>query len=73
MAAQPVNVERTVVSLILGGSLAIPPFQSDTFPALWPLPPLDTALQLAFGFLSLPGLIVGIIFAGGTYTTAPFP
>jgi ABC-type iron transport system FetAB permease component len=41
------------------------PFLFDTFPALWPSPPLDAALQQAFGFLSLPGFIVGLIFAGG--------
>jgi|SRR5580700_9412153 len=65
MAVKPINVERTVVALLLGGGLALLPFLFYTFPALQPSPPLDAVLQQAFGFLSLPGLIVGIIFAGG--------
>jgi hypothetical protein len=65
MAVKLIDAKRGVRSLLLGGGFALLPCLFDTFPVLWPSRPLDTILQQAFGFLSLPGLVVGLIFAGG--------
>ena len=62
-------MKRVVVSLILGGGLALLPWLFETFPVLWPSPPLDEKVQWALGFLSLPGLIMGIVLAGGNIHT----
>ena len=69
MTAKQISVKRSVVSLIIGSGLALLPFLFETFPVLWPSPPLDEAVQMALGFLSLPGLIVGAALAGGNVHT----
>ena len=69
MMAEQISVKRSVASLIMGGGFALLPLLFQSIPALWPPPPLDGAVQLALGFLSLPGLIVGVILAGGNAHT----
>jgi hypothetical protein len=59
------NLRRAGISLVFGGSLGFLPFLFDTFPSLWPSAPLDTKVQLVLGFLSLPGIIIGLVFAAG--------
>ena len=73
MTTERINVKRSVVSLILGGGLALLPWLFETFPALWPSPPLDDKVQWVLGFLSLPGLVVGVVLAWGNVHTYSLP
>ncbi len=60
MLLERVSVKRSVVSLTLGGGFALLP----CLPVLRPSTSFDT-VQPAFGFLSLPGIIVAVVLVRG--------
>src|SRR5882724_5050301 len=73
MTIRRINVKRSVVSLLLGSGFALLPVLFETFPVLLPSSPFGQTIQQAFGFLSLPGLIVAVVLAGGSVHTYSLP